>query len=314
MRRWGPSPEETNMSHRNAKLVLIVLVTVSLACALSNTTPTSPPSPGPDLTSTAQEVAVVHGVETSFAATQAVQSAQSTAAASATRSAGETASAAFSLTATPARATETAAARLATRQANQTQAAVKATVQAQPMLDAVQKLVADGYLSKSDGTYRALDDFDESWAQLNWFQWTDTDYAPTDFVIRADAAWDSASTTADWWNSGCGFVFRKQDDGNYYVAYLGLDGWAYFFGYRKNVFVDLGGASYGKVDTPAGQAQLMLVVEGSKFTFIVNEQRVYSRIDKSFASGGLALTLLSGTNKGFGTRCHMTSIELWELK
>jgi len=302
------------MSHRNAKLVLIVLVTASLACALSSTTPTSPPSPGPDLTGTAQETAVVHGVETSFAATQAVQSAQSTAAASATRSAGETASAAFSLTATPARATETAAARLATRQADQTQAAVKATVQAQPMLDAVQKLVADGYLSKSDGVFHALDDFDESWAQLNWYRFWDTDYSPSDFVVRANAKWVSASRTADWWNSGCGFVFREQSEDNHYLAYLGLDGRVYFSAFRKGVFVDLGGATYGKVDVPEGEAQIMLVVAGDKFVFFVNDKRVYSKTDRSFKSGALALTLLSGTNKDFGTRCHMTDIELWELK
>ena len=37
------------------------------------------------------------------------------------------------------------------------------------------------------------------------------------------------------------------------------------------------------------------------------------RQDMSLEEGELSLTLLSGTNKDYGTRCEMTNIELWEL-
>ena len=214
-----------------------------------------------------------------------------------------TATAAFDLTATPARATQVAA-----------QAIVEATAQAQPMVEAIQKLVDDGYLDRSEGKYFAPRDFYESWAQLNWYTYQDTGYAPANFVVRADAQWQSASDKADWWNSGCGFVFREQDVDNHYLAYLGLDGWVYFSAFRNGNFVDLGGARYGKVGVPSGGALLTLMVDGDKFTFFVNGERVYSKVDQAFASGRLAMTLLSGTNKDYGTRCLMKNVELWELK
>ncbi len=295
------------MSHRNLNPCLIVFLMLATACATSAPTPTGTPTP--DLAATAQVVEATQAQATADAArTQEAQ------AAAATQAAEATATQSFALTATPARATEIAAQRQATRQAATAQAVAEATAQAQPMRDVVQQLYAEGYLSSTEGRYYDLRRFDEKWAQLNWYRWFDTDRSPSDFVVRADTWWSSASDKADWWNSGCGFVFRAKDNDNHYLAYLGLDGWVYFSAFRRGNYVDLGGKSYGKVDIPTGEAQLMLVVEGDKFTFFVNGERVYSRVDTMFDSGGLAFTLLSGTNKGYGTWCRMNNVQLWELK
>ena len=181
------------------------------------------------------------------------------------------------------------------------------------MLDLIQELNRDGYISTTAGTYYSLDDFDKNWAQINWYQWWYTGYTPTDFVIRANAAWDSASTSANWWNSGCGFVFREDGVPNHYLAYLGLDGYVYFDRTVRDKYASLGYSYYGRLDTPKGQAQIMLVVEGTNIAFFVNGERVHARQDQGLNSGNLALTLLSGINTGFGTRCQMSNIELWEL-
>ena len=293
------------MSHRNLKLCLAVLLIAAVACSTSAPAPTGTPTP--DLAATAQAVEAAEARVTA----EAVETQDAQARAEAAQA---TATAAFDLTATPARATQVAAQRQATRQAATAQAIVEATAQAQPMVEAIQKLVDDGYLDRSEGKYFALRDFYESWAQLNWYTYQDTGYAPANFVVRADAQWQSASDKADWWNSGCGFVFREQDVDNHYLAYLGLDGWVYFSAFRNGNFVDLGGARYGKVGVPSGGALLTLMVDGDKFTFFVNGERVYSKVDQAFASGRLAMTLLSGTNKDYGTRCLMKNVELWELK
>ncbi len=201
----------------------------------------------------------------------------------------------------------------ATRQAATAQIELAMTAAADEMRGLIEQLQADGYLESTDGTYIALEDFDQSWAQINWYQWWYTGYSPTDFVIVADAEWDSASDRANWWTSGCGFVFRENGVPNHYLAYLGLDGYVYFARNVNGVFAQLGRSYYGRVGTPSGQAQLMLVVEGASISFFVNGERVHSRNDQGLASGELALTLLSGINTGFGTRCRMTNIELWEL-
>ena len=65
---------------------------------------------------------------------------------------------------------------------------------------------------------------------------------------------------------------------------------------------------------PKGQAQILLAVEGDKIVFFVNNEHVLTRIDGRLDSGGLSYTLLSGTNKGFGTRCDMTNVGLWWLE
>jgi hypothetical protein len=126
-------------------------------------------------------------------------------------------------------------------------------------------------------------------------------------------AWESASTTADWWNSGCGYVFRYNEENEHYAAYLGLDGNAYLFRFVNGIYTQLGGSYFGRLEVPAGTARLMLAAQGSKITFFVNDTQVHQRTDASLREGELGWTVFSGTNKDFGTRCEMTHNELWVL-
>jgi hypothetical protein len=276
------------------------LVVVNTACS---GTPTVAPSNTPDRTAQAQE--------TSEAAAQQENEARATVD-RATEEAEQLA--ATNQAATQVHLTEEAVAQVATQEAAAVQTVTAATAQAQPMVDLVQQLYADGHLSRTDGTYFTLPDFDASWAQIGRYIWIPTGFSPTDFVIKADASWDSASDTANWWTSGCGFVFREDGVENHYLAYLGLNGRVYFFRNVNNVYATLGSSYYGKLDTHEGYAQIMLVVEGINITFFVDGEKVHTRQDQGLASGNLALTLLSGINTGFGTRCKMVNIELWELK
>lgn len=260
-------------------------------------------TPTPDVTEFARQTAA--------AQTQAIEHVQATQAEGTAQSVAATATGVANYRST---ATQKAI-EYATSRAESTQNAhATATEQAQAMLSLVQELYAEGTVGRTQGEYFAIDDFDESWPQLNWYQYWGTGYSPRDFVLRANLAWDSDSSTADWWNSGCGFVFRAEDNDNHYRAYLGLDGNVYFNRYFKGVFSDLGGSYFGPVDVPSGTAQVMLVVDGSTFTFYVNGKKVHSRSDTGISSGELAMTLASGTNKGFGTRCQITNIELWQLE
>jgi hypothetical protein len=177
----------------------------------------------------------------------------------------------------------------------------------------VQQLAEAGVLENIEGRYYPLGDFDQSLAQLNYYQPFTTGRSPSDFVIRADAAWESASNTADWWNSGCGFVFRGTREGDHYMIYLGLDGYVYMLRVVDGNYAEMGSSYYGKVDLPAGEARLMLAVQGSQMAFFVNDVQVHQRNDSRLRSGILGYTLVSGTNKDFGTRCQMTNVELWEL-
>jgi len=271
-----------------AHVALLVVLLLS-ACA--------PAGPSPDEETATAEV---------LAATEEARAARATGVAG-------TQAAVDSANATQAAQTEVAESKEATLQAS-TQDAIRLETQAAgPMAEVVERLASEGILASSEGTYELLDPFDASWAQLNWYQWLPTGASPTDFVVRANATWDSASDKADWWNSGCGFVFRETNVDNHYFAYLGLDGYANMTRFRNGVWAELGRSFYGSVDVPRGSAELMLVAEGNQFTFYVDDTRVLQRQDSAHPEGELAYTLISGTNKDWGTRCQLDDVELWTL-
>jgi hypothetical protein len=259
------------------------------------------PSKSEIATSEAETQAVIDGLATEVAGTeQSVQATQD--------AAEKTTTAEFNQNATKTANVELAA----TNQAGTAQAEVAAMTQiASSMYAEIVDLAAYDYISTDEGAYIPLGDFSEAWAQINWYSYWSTFLFPTDFVIRADASWDSASESANWFNSGCGFVFREKDVDNHYLAYLGLDGNVYFERTYQSNWKRLGNSWYGNLDIPEGSASIMLVVEGDSFTFFVNGERVRTQIDSAMKEGDLALTLVSGTNAGYGTRCNMDNIELW---
>lgn len=188
-----------------------------------------------------------------------------------------------------------------------------ATSQAVGMSGRVDDLLEAGHLDRTEGTYARLPDFNEEWAQINWYQWWPTGYSPSDFVIRADISWDSASDKANWFSSGCGFVYHVAPDSDHLVAYLGLDGFTYFARNINDRYSIIGRSFAKTVNVPAGGAEIMLVSNGSTMHFFVDGERAQTRLASDLRHGELAYTLNSGTNKGYGIRCQMEDVELWEL-
>ncbi len=212
---------------------------------------------------------------------------------------------------------EKKAADKATQAAEQTAEAEAAAAQA-ATVEALNQIVFDQLLKDGSVTRAAtsaptpFDDFQESWAQLGWYQWWNIATAEN-FVISAHTEWKSASRTADWWNSGCGFTFHIDDQNDHILAYLALDGNVYFSGYVNQQFRTIARGYYGKVDTMEGSADVLLAVDGNKATYYVDGKKVLSKEIPLVNGTGLALTLNSGTNKDFGTECTISQILLWDL-
>lgn len=158
-----------------------------------------------------------------------------------------------------------------------------------------------------------MEDFDETWAQLHWYQWWHTGFDLAYSVISADTEWVASSDKADWWNPRCGYVLRELSADDHFLAYLSMEGCLTLSEVRNGNCIDLGCNCYGKVDTPEGGADVALVVEGPMLHFFVNGERVYSRPGIRERAGNLGLTLLSGTNKGYGTLCEMEDVGLWVI-
>jgi hypothetical protein len=168
----------------------------------------------------------------------------------------------------------------------------------------------DGVLPTMDGMYHRLEDFDESIAKTNRFYWWDTGYAPENFVIRVDAYWDTANEQTNWDQSGCGFVFGLEDEQNYNRTWLGLDGFVNLKRLVKDDWQWIAKRPNGKLSIPEGEAEIMMVVFDKRITIYVNGEKELSEYDPFYTAGKLALSVHSGTNKGFGTQCKMSNIDL----
>ena len=289
-------------------MVLLLGMALLAACATLPATEVAPTSPPPPTDTSAPTDTAPPTVDT-LATQAAEESVQQTADAQATtdaRAATET-QAAQSKAAT-------ATGIVALKQTSTAEVQATATSYATAFLNVIEKLRGEGVVKSENNQYARLEDFEQEWAQLGWFKWWGTGYAAENFVLSADVAWQSASNTADWYTTGCGIVFSLNDEDNYHLAFLSLDGYGVVGRKAKGDLKLLAAERYGNLSTPDGDAKIMLVVDDKRVNFYVNDKLVTKVYDNSLNEGDIALTLLSGTNKDFGTRCTMTNLELFGFR
>lgn len=193
----------------------------------------------------------------------------------------------------------------------------RATSQAQSMADLVQDLFDDGYIQSTRGQYFQLTDFNQSFAQINWVTPFFVDVTLNDFVLRSNIAWQTAKEGANIRYSGCGFWFGVDEDvENFHEVMLALDGNVRFnrclndCSYMK----PLASSYFGKIDYMEGDADVILIVEGSTIQYFVDGEQIFIRRDQKKLTGYLAYAISSGTNADFGTRCTYTDTEIWSLE
>lgn len=208
----------------------------------------------------------------------------------------------------------TQTAKASERLAETASAQASATAQMESFNAVIDQLMTEGVITTKEGDYHHLEDFYQSWAQLGWYRWWPTDYSAENFVLSANTYWQSASNTADWYTSGCGIVYSLDDKDDHHLAFLSLDGYGVLGRMTKGDWKYLAAQKYGKISVPDGDAKIMLVVFDKRAYFYVNDKLVSKAYDSSLDEGNIALTLLSGTNKDFGTRCKMTNLELFTFK
>jgi hypothetical protein len=295
-------------------IILSGLIVISILLVGCNSTPKVSPTPvGAEETQAA--------IDTQAAAdAAATNQALSTDNAQATIDAGATATVADRQTQVAEVAESTNAAKTAVMEQSLTATAEyiqQATAQAQPMMDALQMLSDEGIITNMEGNYYPLMDFDQSLAMINYtYAGDSTGFDVNNFVFKANFAWNTASDKTNWDRSGCGLIFGFSDSRKYDYVFLGLDGYANLYRPEKNgpqLFPIAKMRYSGKLSIPEGDAEVMLVVVGKRIYFYVNNEKVLDAYDGLFVPGPLVYTLVSGTNKGYGTRCTITEAGLWEF-
>ena len=191
---------------------------------------------------------------------------------------------------------------------------VNQTEVASTMALEVQKLFDSGIISTTNGKFSSLPNYGSSWNQLHVYEQTPTGfYDLDDFVLMADASWAVDGNAGDWRESGCGFIFRQDNDLNNYMAYYSLDGRARLYRNLNGGSSLLGRTTIYDVDRENGYGKVMIVVEGDYINLYFNEKEIFRKRDPYILSGSLAFTVVSGNMYGYGTQCNLSNVELWEI-
>lgn len=179
----------------------------------------------------------------------------------------------------------------------------------------LQKFEEKGYVETIEGDIVEYAPFEEEWAQLGWYQWWDFDEEPIgDFLFSSHFSWSVAHSTPE--TSGCGIVFGFQENSDHYVVFLDQ---------HRILFLMARGSSVYEVGKTRGSGRTNFANPAeADFALAVNGQKAYVSVDGDVteytlsmdqtSTGQLAITLLSGTNRDYGTRCEATDIMLWTPK
>jgi hypothetical protein len=160
-----------------------------------------------------------------------------------------------------------------------------------------------------------LEDFSYDWAQLGFYRRFLIQDSVNDFFLSAHFKWDSAFRNSD--TSGCGFIFNVQPNNDHYAVFLDRQKVLFLItdntvGFSKPV-APTRGTGLVDFDYPA-EADFTLIVNGINAYVLVNGEEVgqYTLARSRSSEGAIGLTVLSGTNRDFGTRCEMTNLHLWQ--
>jgi hypothetical protein len=191
--------------------------------------------------------------------------------------------------------------------------AALATQQVAGMMELVGQLYDGGLIHSTKGVYHSLPIFANESAIKDSIKKFPTGLSPKDFILRSDVNWQVDQNQGDWAESGCGIVFRESSPGDFNLVYLSLDGRARIIRSIGGSLLFLGRSTIFSIDRENGQAQLQLVVEGDMIRIFVNGEQKFIKPSEPIA-GNLSFTVVTGNPYGFGTRCKMSNIEVWEIE
>lgn len=175
----------------------------------------------------------------------------------------------------------------------------------------LQSFEENGYIGTTKGQIDEIPPFNEEWAQIGWYQWWPYDDVYSDFVFKAHLNWSTAISTTD--ESGCGFIFGLQENNDHYVVFLDKARILFLMARGSRVYLvgKTRGSGRANFGNPA-EADFAVAVKGqSAFVSVNGEVTEYTLSVDQTTQGVYGVTLLSGTNSDYGTRCEMTDVMFW---
>lgn len=189
---------------------------------------------------------------------------------------------------------------------------IVATQKAEDLQTLLETFKEKGYLEDTEGEVIPLNDFKQEWAQINYYRWWNAiDEEIGDFVFTAHFEWSTASSNPEI--SGCGIVFGVQENEDHYAVILDKGRTVFLMGrgprsYEVGVTRGSGRMDFGN---PA-EADFAVLIQGQRG--VVSVKGIIAEYTLSVdqtSSGYFAYTILSGTNREYGTRCEISNAQLW---
>lgn len=191
---------------------------------------------------------------------------------------------------------------------------VAATQRVDEFQSLLQSFQEAGYIETNEGKITELPPFKEEWAQLGWYQWWPYETVSSDFVFKAHFNWSTAIATSD--ESGCGFIFGIQENKDHYAVFLDKARILFLMARGSKVYLvgKTRGSGRANFGNPA-EADFAVAVKGqSAYVSVNGDVTEYTLSADQSSRGQYGATLLSGTNKDYGTRCEMTDVMFWTPK
>ncbi len=192
-----------------------------------------------------------------------------------------------------------------------------ATMVMENILSKIQEYVDAGYLPSTKGEVQDLSDDTVEVAKLNYLKFDFAGYEQKvkNFAVWTDLAVSSASTVNYPEYSGCGFTFHLAESGDAYTAMVTKD--QVLLTSCRNGFCQELGKTKGKGRLNYSD-QMKVHME-----LIVNDVNAYVLVDHELIgqytlssdfltdAGYMGYSVISGTNKDYGTRCEFSDGKIW---
>lgn len=198
-----------------------------------------------------------------------------------------------------------------------------ATQAMEEVQERIQGYVDNGYLPSTSGRLHSLDDVTRDMAMINYldYEYAGFDNQIDNFAAWADITWESAGPVNYPEYSGCGFTYRfNEDNGDAYTAMVTNDS-------VLLTYCDSSIRSCGRIGTTRGKGTLDLGNPASvHFEIIVNSSTAYALVDGEFigeytllkdkliSPGFFLYSIISGTNRDYGTRCEFSNANIWVMR
>jgi hypothetical protein len=167
----------------------------------------------------------------------------------------------------------------------------------------IDDFIADGVVP-AGGRSQHVEDNTKEWALPDEYQLAEFDRLKN-FVFSTTVSWASADENTEADSSGCTLMFRGNGTSDLHDVSLRMDGYVYLAAYRDGVWRFYKEYRYGGWQFEATH-QFVVVANESKVTVYVDGVQTGSWDNVAVSEGSIGMTALSGTNKGFGTRCEWT--------